>query len=127
MKKIPVAIVLVALIVVIASSFVACNLFKEIKLDEVKTNLKNAHYNVTVQTGAEYCEGENPYNLTASTLKTYLYASKGDDVIYVFFFTSIDAASFEKDFIMINGMYDGQSNEVVYYATKQARKDAGIG
>ena len=127
MKKTIATVALVVLVVVIASSFAACNMFKEIKLDEVKTNLENANYSVTVQTGAEYCAGENPYNLSANRLNTYLYAEKGNDVIYVFFFTSTDAASFEKDFIMLNGMYDGQSNAVLYYATKQARKDAGIG
>jgi hypothetical protein len=73
-----------------------------------------------------YCEGENPYWLNSATLQQYLKGTKGNDIIEIFFFDSTDSASRASDFISTD-KYTGQSNEVFYIATKQARKDAGIG
>ena len=127
MKKKVLALVLVlVLLVAVVTSCVACNMFKKIKLDEVKQNLENAGYEVTVLSGEVYCEGDNPYWLNSATLQQYLKGTKGEDIIEVFFFDSTDSASRAADFINADG-YTGQSNEVYYIATKQARKDAGIG
>ena len=108
-------------------SVTGCSLFKGINLDEVKTNLKNAGYTVTVMTGDEYVETDDAVPVIASyELEKYLYAVKGEDEIHVFFFDTIDTASFNSDFINFNGMLSGQHNEVIYRGTRQAIKDAGI-
>ena len=108
-------------------SVTGCSLFKGINLDEVKTNLKNAGYTVTVMTGDEYVETDDAVPAIASyELEKYLYAVKGEDEIHVFFFDTIDTASFNSDFINFNGMLGGQHNEVIYRGTRQAIKDAGI-
>ncbi|MBR4800746.1 MAG: hypothetical protein IK048_03675 [Clostridia bacterium] len=130
-KRIVVFVLVVALIAVVASCLVACNMFKEIKLDEVKANLENAGYEVIVMSGSEYCNSDkNEHNLYETDLNTYLEAHKGGDKIFIFFFTDTSTASRQKEFMFnfdADATYDGQSNEVVYYATKQARKDAGLG
>ncbi len=127
MKRKVFAIALVAvLLVAIVASCVACNMFKKIKLDEVKPKLESAGYTVTVLSGEVYCEGENPYWLNSATLQQYLKGTKGNDIIEIFFFDSTDSASRASEFIHTSE-YTGQSNEVFYIATKQARNDAGLG
>lgn len=127
MKKI-ISISLAVVVLALSVLFVAgCSLFKGINLDEVKTNLKNAGYTVTVLTGNEYVETEDAVSAIASyELENYLYAVKGEDKIHIFFFDSIDTASFNSDFINFSGLLGGQSNEVIYRGTRQAIKDAGI-
>ena len=127
MKKKVLALVLVLVLLVgVIASLSACNMFKKIKLDEVKQNLENAGYEVTVLSGEAYCEGENPYWLNSATLNQYLKGTKGEDIIEIFFFDSTDTASHVSDTISTD-KYTGQSSEVFYIATKQARKDAGLG
>ena len=125
-RKIIATILIVAMLATIGAVLTGCNMFKTIKIDEVKSTLENAGYQVNVMTGTEYCEGENPYLLNDITLQKYLKGTKGEDIIEIFFFDSIDSASREADFINTD-LYTGQSKEVFYIATKQARKDAGLG
>lgn len=124
-----------ALSLLLAASFLAliivsvagCSLFKGIRLDEVKANLENAGYTVAVMTGDEYVETKDAVPaISAAKLEKYLYAVKGDDEIHIFFFNSINTASFNSDFIHINGLLGGQHNEVICCGTRQAIKDAGI-
>lgn len=128
MKK--TAILFLAVVLLLSISVVAlfgCSLFKGIKLDEVKSNLKNAGYEITVMTGEEYekWEDADPF-VTTGELETYLYAVKGSDYIHIFFFTNNDTASYNSDILVYPELYSGQSNNVIYYATKQARKDAKL-
>ena len=108
--------------------FSGCFLFKSISIDEVKANLENAGYEVTVMSGEDYIESEeNPYpTLISSELKEYLYAVKGEDEIHLYFFYTTDDASENYDFMNNSKLKSGQINDVVYFATKQAKKDAGI-
>ena len=129
MKKI-LAFALVACIVLTLSlvCLSGCFLFKSISIDEVKTNLENAGYEVTVMSGDDYVESEeNPYPfLISSELKQYLYATNGEDEIHLYFFYTTDDASDNYDFMNNSKLTSGQINDVIYFATKQAKKDAGI-
>ena len=127
MKKI-ISISLAVIVISLSVLFVAgCSLFTGIKLDEVKTNLENAGYTVNVMTGDEYVETDDAVlAISAAELNKFLYAVKGEDEIYIFFFTDMSTASFNSDFIYINGLLGGQHNEVIYRGTRQAIKDAGI-
>ncbi len=128
MKKTKILILLVAVLMAISVvSLMGCGLFKEIKLSEVQANLKNAGYEVNVMTGEEYVQTEDadPF-VSAAELETYLYAVKGNELIHVFFFYTIDQASWANDAMIYPTLYSGQSNKVVYFATKQARKDAKV-
>ena len=127
MKKI-ISISLAVIVISLSVLFVAgCSLFTGIQLDTVKENLENAGYTVTVLTGDEYVETDDAVPaISAAELNKFLHAVKGEDEIYIFFFTDINTASFNSDFIIINGMLGGQHNEVIYRGTRQAIKDAGI-
>ena len=128
MEKTTLVIIVALLLAFAAVSLMGCGLFKEIKFEEVKANLENAGYTVTVLTGEEYVQREDAYpSIMASELEQYLYAVKGDEVLHLFVFVSVDVASRNADFINDPVLYEGQSNEVVYLATKQARSDAKIG
>lgn len=127
MKKIVYALLIITVLTLTVVSFAGCNLFKGIDLDETKTNLENSGYTVIVLTGDEYVEKEDAVPAIGSyELNNYLYAVKGEEEIHIFFFVSIDAASYESDFINIKNLLGGQNNEVVYRGTRQAIKDAGI-
>ena len=127
MKKTVVFLLIVTILTLSVISFAGCGLFKGIQLDEVKTNLENAGYTVTVMTGDEYVETEDAVPaIGSSELDNYLYAVKGEDEIHIFFFYTIDIASFNSDFIHIKSLLGGQINEVIYRGTRQAIKDAGI-
>lgn len=128
MKKTSLILIVALLLVFSAVSLMGCGLFKEIKFDEVKANLENAGYQVTVLTGEEYVQREDAYpSIFASELEQYINAVKGEDHIEIFFFTTVDIASSNANFITGPGLYEGQSNKVVYIGTKQARSDAKIG
>ncbi len=127
MKKITSLLLVFSFLVLFIVSVTGCDLFKSIDLDEVKANLESAGYTVTVKTGAEYVMEDNDApTVTSSELDYYLYGVKDSDVIHLFFFVSVDAASDNADFIYINSQTSGQNNSVVYFATRQAKKDAGI-
>ena len=127
MKKTGSFILVAVMLVLFVVSLTGCGLFKSIDLNEVKENLENAGYTVTVMTGAEYEATDNAAPAVSSVdLNTYLYAVKGTDEIHLFFFVSVDAASANADFIYINSATRGQNNDVVYFASKQAKKDAKI-
>ena len=111
-----------------AVSFSGCSLFKNLTPEEVKANLESAGYTVTVMTGEEYADSDqNTYILLASELETYMYAVKDNDVIHLFFFIDTDTASHNYDFMIApDGLLGGQNNSVVYFGTRQARKDAKV-
>ncbi|MBO4472655.1 MAG: hypothetical protein J5765_02475 [Clostridia bacterium] len=127
-------IAIITLIVCFAAAlsvgcFSGCSLFKSISLDEAKTNLESAGYEVTVMSGKEYVESDNnPYPFIMEfELDHYLYAVKGEDVIHLYFFSTIDDASDNYDFMTgEKGQTSGQKNELVYFGTKQAISDAKI-
>ena len=130
MKKTISALLVVAVLsAVIIASFAGCDLFKSISLDEVQANLKEAGYEVTVLTGKEYVESEDKKydTIMEFELNNYLYAVKGKEEIHMYFFASTDIASYYEDSMTIGStLYTGQSNELVYLGTKQARKDAKL-
>ena len=129
MKKTISLLLIVALISVFAAfSFAGCGLFNTVTADEAVAKLTDAKYQVTVMTGAEYVES-NQYEfemISASDLQTYIYAVKGDDVIKMFFFDSLATADAMSNYINDDKLLSGQSNELIYLATKQARKDVGL-
>ena len=114
------------LLLVSLFTLTSCNL-KGLTLEEAKTNLEEAGYTVTIIDGATYCNSDdNEFLLLETELENYLYASKGDDKIHMFFFYTIDEASSNSSFINFPNLLGGQTNELVYYATRQARKDAKL-
>ena len=127
MKKTVSLVLVAAMLTVFVVMLTGCGLFKSVKLDEVKANLEDAGYTVTVKTGEEYVSEDNdtPF-VTAAELNYYLYAEKDGEVIQMFFFVSTDAASDNGTFIHINSATSGQINDVLYFASKQAKKDAKI-
>ena len=126
-KVISIALITVFILSLAAIGLTGCFLFKTISLDEAKTNLTNAGYEVTVMSGDRYVEKEDAIStIMAHELDNYLYAVKGEEEIHIFFFASVDYASDNIDFMRIGDLYSGQNNEVVYLATKQARTDAGF-
>ena len=126
MKKNIIRIMTFALLLVTMFTLASCS-FKTPTVDESKATLEAAGYTVEVMDGAAYCESEkNTFNLTSGELDKYLYAKKGDDEIYMFYFFSSSQAEFNSSFINYPGLLSGQSNEMIYYATKQARKDANL-
>ena len=109
-------------------ALVGCGLFKSVTLDEAKANLENAGYEVRVVAGDEFADSdENPFpSIVAFELDNYLEAKKGDDVVYLYFFASVDYASNNYSFMHYDGLRSGQSNSLIYFGTKQAIKDAGL-
>ena len=128
MKKTITLLLTAAFLLTVVASFSGCKLFKSMTLDEAKANLEGAGYTVTVMTGQEYVDSdENTFGLMAAELENYLYASKGSDEIHLFFFVDVDTASRNYNFMIApNKLLGGQSNKVVYFATRQARKDAKV-
>ena len=122
-------ILLIVAILTLTCVLTACNLFKSVSADDAKTNLDNAGYEVKVMTAEQYLasDGHDEF-IFESELDKYIYAKKGDDEIYLFFFTSIKNASNNYDRMSsnFNDLKSGQSNELVYFGTKQAVKDAGL-
>ena len=121
LKAMTFVLLLVSLFVLASCSFNAPT------VDEAKTNLEAAGYTVTVRDGSEYANSDDcNWPISGSELKYYLYAKKDSDEIHMFYFYSISDADFNKDFINYSGLLSGQINELVYFATKQARKDAQL-
>ena len=104
-----------------------CNL-KGLNADEAKANLEAAGYTVTVREGEEFVNsGDCQFDTIFSTeLEKYLYAVKGEDKIYMYFFYFIETASSNYDFMHMDGLKSGQNNKTVYFGTKQAIKDSKI-
>lgn len=109
-------------------ALVGCGLFKSVTKDEAKENLEKAGYEVRVVDGSEFADSEeNPYpSILSSELDYYLEAKKGDDEIHLYFFVDTDIASNNYSFMNDPKLKSGQSNNVVYFGTKQAIKDAGL-
>ena len=115
-------------VLLLASLFVlaSCS-FTTPTVEESKATLEAAGYTVTVRSGSEYTNSDDcEWPINDAELEYYLYAKKDSDEIYMFYFYTIDQAEFNKDFIHYNGLLSGQSNELIYFATKQARKDANL-
>lgn len=127
-KTVSFLLTVASLLTLTVVSFTGCGLMKEITVDEAKSNLEDAGYTVTVMSGEEYVESDkNEYMLMEVDLLDYLYAVKGSDEIHMYFFVSIDAATHNYEFMSApKNLLGGQSNTVVYFATKQARKDAKV-
>ncbi len=124
MKKIMLKTPLIILALFIFIVLTSC---KAISKDEANTNLLNAGYKVEIMDGDEFEESdENKFLIFGFELEYYLYAEKDEDEIHMFFFISIDAASENEPFIYYDGLKGGQINNLVYYGTKQAIKDAQI-
>ena len=105
----------------------SCNL-KGLTVDEAKANLEAAGYTVTVREGEEFIDsGDCQFDAIFSTeLDKYLYAVKGEEKIYMYFFVTVDTASNNYTFMNMNGLRSGQNNKTVYFGTKQAIKDSKI-
>ena len=115
-------VIVLSLIIMLAG----CRL-KSLPLNEAKSILEEKGYAVRVVEGSEFTESsENKFNLFASELENYLEARKDDDVIYMYFFYFIDNASSNYQFMSEPNLRAGQLNELVYFGTKQAIKDAGL-
>lgn len=127
MKKTIVLLLIVTVMTFAVLSFVGCGLFNKTGFDDAKSNLEKAGYTVTVLTGEEYVELPDALpSVSSSTLERYAHAVKGDDEIHIFLFTSVDTASNESEFMNMDNLLQGQNNEIVYFATKQARKDSKL-
>ena len=128
MKKITKRLLSFVFALVLVVELASCGLFKSVTKEEAKSNLETAGYTVTVVEGSVYAESEdNEFMLTAGELDTYMYAVKGEDKIKLFFFYTIDQASLNSEFMNnFDGLLSGQSNELVYFGTRQAIKDAGL-
>jgi len=125
MKKTSVILLAVIILTLSVLSFAGCELLSFTSFDEAKANLESAGYTVTELTGEEYVELPDALpSVSSATLERYIYAVKGDDEIHIFLFPTIDIASNESTFMIMSGLFSGQSNEVVYFATRQARADA---
>ena len=126
MKKIFSFSILLSLLVALIS-ISGCS-FSGLTVDEAKTNLTEAGYEVRVMNGGEYLDSdENEFQtIIEAELDYYLYATKGEDKIYMFFFVSTDVASNNYSFMNMDGLRSGQNNSVVYFGTKQAIKDSKI-
>ena len=130
MKKSIVLILTVVLITAVSVGFFAgCGLFNTVTYDEAVSNLKGAEYTVTEMTSEQFFASDmtNKFpTITEAELERFIYANKGDNEIYLFFFVSVNAASNNYTFISEKNLQGGQSNEIVYLGTKQAIKDAGL-
>ena len=127
MKKTAVLLLIVTVLTLSVLSFTGCGLFNNTSFDQAKENLKNAGYTIIEMTGKEYEETPDALpSVTSVNLERYVHAVKGSDEIHIFLFTSIDAASSEYTFMHMDDLLGGQNNQVVYFATKQARTDSKL-
>ena len=102
--------------------------FAPLSLEEAKSNLENAGYEVRIVPGDEFVDSdENPFPvILASELENYIVAKKDEDIIHMYFFINTTKASDNYAFMQYNKLYGGQNNQLVYFGTKQANKDAGL-
>ena len=127
MKRTAALLLVVTILTLSVLSLTGCGLFKITSFDEAKANLENAGYTVTELTGEEYVETPDALlSVSSATLERYLYAVKGSDEIHVFLFSTINTASNEATFMHMDGLLSGQNNQIVYFATKQARTDSQL-
>ena len=120
-------ITVVLLLLFVALTLSSCGLFKSITVEDAKANLKAAGYEITVMSGEEYVDSSSEYpTIMSSELETYVYGKKGEDEIQLFFFYYINDASSNYSFMNNSKLLGGQSNELVYFGTRQAIKDAGL-
>jgi hypothetical protein len=127
-KSIALLIIVAVLSATVIVSLAGCKLFKGINVDDAKSNLEAAKYEITELSGKEFVQqkGEEYPFVIESELERYLCAVKGDEKIEIFVFTTTRVAERNYDSLHINASKSGQSNEVIYFATKQAYADAKI-
>ena len=124
MKKIILKISLLFAAILFIINLASC---KSISKDDAKANLEGAGYKVEIMDGDEYSDSDkNEFAITSIDLEYYLFATKDSEQIHIFFFISTDAASNNEPFISFSNLSSGQTNNVLYYGTKQAIKDAKI-
>ncbi|MBO7078424.1 MAG: hypothetical protein J6W64_01280 [Bacilli bacterium] len=128
MRKITIKILSLIAALTLVLALASCGLFKSVTKEEAKSNLEAAGYKVTVVDGNTFADSdENEFNVFSSELDTYMYAVKGEDKIKMYFFVSTDIATRNADFMFnTDGLLSGQANELVYFGTRQAIKDAGL-
>ena len=126
MKKI-VKLFIILFIGLFAMVLVGCR-FAPLSIEEAKTNLENAGYEVTIIDGSTFVESEdNPYMfLISAELENYLVATKDQEEIHLYFFYTTNQASDNYSFMNDPKLSSGQNNQLVYFGTKQAIKDAGL-
>lgn len=126
MKKILLTSVLFLSMILLLTS---CSFFG-ISCEQAEKNLKDAGYNVTVMDGSAYVDSDDCLfpMLSGAELEYYLYAEKGEDKIYMFFFYFTEQAESNYDFMNMNdrSLRSGMNNGTVYFGTKQAVKDSNI-
>ena len=115
------------LMLLVALTLSSCSLFG-LSVEQAEANLNDAGYRIEIKDGSEYVESdENPFPaISGAELEYYLYAEKGDDKIYMYFFISIDAAESNYSFMSMKGLSSGHNNKVIYFGTKQDIKDSKI-
>ena len=108
-------------------SFLGCR-FAPLSIEEAKSNLENAGYEVKIVDGSTFVDSkENPYPfIFASELEKYLVATKDSEEIHMYFFYNVDQASNNYSMMTNSKLSSGQNNQLVYFGTKQAIKDAGL-
>lgn len=122
--KLSVKLLSVFVLLFIVFSFFGCGLFKSVSFTDAKTKLEEAGYEVKTMTGEEYVDSEeNQFpTILASELENYLYAKNGEEEIYMFYFYSMGDADSNESFMQMDKLLSGRSNELIYFATKEARK-----
>ena len=90
---------------------------------KVKETLEAKDYKVTVLSGDALDKEFETSSLSSLELEYYLYAEKGDDKLYLYYFYTNKDAEFEFNFIRHDGLQSGQSNNVLYFGTSQALED----
>jgi len=106
------------------SSLLLCSCkFNAPSPEEEQGILEEAGYTVVLNPTSD--DSESPLFWVTGTTDT-LYANKDKDEIYLFYFASIDEASYNSDFLNFPEYYSGQINELLYLGTKQAVKDAKL-
>lgn len=124
MKKVIFKLFSIIAILLLMIQLASC---KSISKDDAKANLENAGYTVTVMDGNEFADSDkNSFTIMSSELDYYLYAEKDSEKIHIFFFVTIEQADNNMSFIHYDLPSSGQINNVIYYGTKQAVKDAKI-
>ena len=124
MKKILSFLVAVLMLVTLAS----CSFFG-LTVEQAEANLNDAGYEVHVIAGADFNEDECPINvgtMLSSEIDYYLWAKKGDDEIYLFFFPDSERASDALMTMSHKTFKSGSNSGTVYFGTKQAIKDSKI-
>ncbi len=91
---------------------------------KVKETLEAKDYKVTVLSGEALDKEFETSSLSSLELEYYLFAEKGDDKLYLYYFYTNKDAEFEFNFLDHDGLQKGQSGNVIYFGTSQALEDS---